>query len=328
MHEQGKRILQKLAGLSYRVPSWPKGPELATISIVNANTNHLELKPNMMHVLADLRQAGKNGDHISIVNFVLNGAADHIPVETVIKLLILSGHRYDTVGSKIQIGALTIPASFSGLANIDLLPKLGNDVIFRQKNIEKRANTDEEPQVVLAPAWESCLIPTGAVTGPHTDYCGCSQLIQHIQGRKLWLCWPPTPHNFDVYLRQHLTGNLTFSTEDAIDQLEGLELLLLDLDQTCFILPGGTIHAVLTFTHSCHTGLKLWRLKDLQVAESMNMIQVKVMDKKEELDKNTYDFYQDYFWDFKEELKNWERRKKVGRPSFVNGSWRAKRCSS
>ena len=270
----------------------------------------------MTHVVADLLQASKNGDHISIVNFVLNRAANHNTVDMVINSLIMSGDRYDTAGSTVvQIGALTIPASFSGLANIDLLPKLGKDVVFRQRNIEKRANMDEEPQVVLAPGWESSLIPTGAVTGPRMDYCGCSQLIQHIQGRKLWLFWPPTPHNLDVYLRQHLTGNLTFSIEDAIDQLKGLELLLLDSDQTRFIVPGGTIHAVVTFTHSCDTRLKLWRLQDFQVTESMNMIQVKVMDKKEELDKDTYHFYQDYFRTFKEELKNWDelgKKKKKG----------------
>ena len=319
VHDEGKRILLKLAGRSSPIPSWPQVPKLQNIQIVHASTDHLQLKPDISDVLADLIRAGKARTHMSVTNFVLDGAADHVPVKTVLKSLVISGDHYDLVEGKrvVQLGALTIPASCDGLDGVELLPKQVQDcraIVYQEKNAEtdeQNAETDEQNPV---PSWESCLVPTGCITGPHMDYCGCSQLIQHIEGRKLWLCWPPTPRNLDIYLRQHLTGHLAFPTEEAIDQLEGMELILLDSKQTCFIMPGGTIHAVVTFTKSCHTGLKLWRMGDLKVAIGMNEVQLKVINKREELDKTTFDFYKGYFRDLKDELENWdELRKKCKR---------------
>jgi len=316
VHAEGKRILQKLAGRSSPIPSWPLGPELKNIRIVHASTNHLQHTPDISDVLADLSRAGEARAHMSITNFILNGAADHVPVKTVLKSLMMSGDRYDKVKGKsvLQLGALTIPASCDGLDGIDLLPeqvRVSREIVYQEKNAETDEQSDKQSNPNPVPSWESCLVPIGCVTGPHTDYCGCSQLIQHIEGRKLWLCWPPTPHNLDIYLRQHLTGYLAFPTEEAIDQLEGMELILLDSgDQTCFIMPGGTIHAVVTFTKSCHTGLKLWRMGDLKVAKSMNEIQLSVINKREELDKSTFNFYKDYFRDLKDELENWDELKR------------------
>ena len=305
VHDDGKRILLKLAGRPSPIPSWPRGPKLQNIQIVHASTDHLQLKPDMSHVFADLIQAGKARAHMSITNFVLDGGADHVPVQTVIKSFVTTGDRYDLVEGKkvVQLGALTIPASCDGLDGVKLLPEQIQDcteIVYQEKN----AGMEGQNPV---PSWESCLVPTGCITGPHTDYCGSSQLIQHIEGRKLWLCWPPTPRNLDIYLRQHLTGHLAFPTEEAIDQLEGMELILLDSHQTCFIMPGGTIHAVVTFTKSCHTGLKLWRMGDLKVAIDMNEVQLKVIHKREELDKTTFDFYRGYFRELKNELKNWDK---------------------
>jgi len=315
VHNEGKRILQKLAGHSSPIPSWPREPELKNIHIVHASADHPQLRPDISDVLADLSRAGKARAHMSITNFVLDGAADHVPVKTVLKSLMMSGDRPDPVNKKvIQLGALTIPASCDGLDGIDLLPeqvRVSKEIVYQEKNAETDEQPDEESNPNLVPSWESCLVPIGCVTGPHTDYCGCSQLIRHIEGRKLWLCWPPTPHNLDIYLRQHRTGYLAFPTEEAIDQLEGLELILLDSnDQTCFIMPGGTIHAVVTFTTSSHTGLKLWRMGDLKVAKNMNEIQLGVINKSEELDKATFNFYKDYFRDLKDELDNWDELKR------------------
>ena len=316
VHNQGKRILQKLAGRSSPIPSWPRGPELKNIRIVHDSTEHLQLKPDISDVLADLIRAGKAHAHMSITNFLLNGAADHVPVKTVLKSLAMSGDRYDPAKERkvIPLGALTIPASCDGLDGIDLLPKqvrVSKEIVYQEK-IAEADESDKRSDPIPVPSWESCLVPTGCVTGPHTDYCGCSQLIQHIEGRKLWLCWPPTPHNLDIYLRQHLTGYLDFPTEAAIDQLECMELILLDSEskdpsQACFIMPGGTIHAVVTFSTSCHTGLKLWRLEDLKVAKLMNEIQLKVLYEREGLDGTTFKFYKDYFQDLKDELGNWDK---------------------
>ncbi len=317
---EGWRILWKLAALSFAVPSWPHGPELKHIGIIHAHTSHLKLKPKALHVVEDLLRARDDGVHISIVNSILGGPADHNSIGTVITSLIFSGVgcRYDPTEEVTQIAALTIPASSSGLGGVDLLPerfKVCTNTVYERGVYEqrtpsaekKKSKSSKKPQVQPpeVPLWASCVVPIGAITGPHLDYCGCSQLIQHIQGRKLWLCWPPTTHNLDIYLRKRLSGNLTLSTEDAIDILEDMELLLLDDKQTCFTLPGGTIHAVLTFTASCHTGLKLWRMEDLEVAKEMTKIQSENMDQRATLDQSTFGSCQEYFEDLKGELENW-----------------------
>ena len=118
-------------------------------------------------------------------------------------------------------------------------------------------------------------------------------------------------------MREHFSGLTTFSTEDAIDRLEGLELLLLDDEQTCFILPGGTIHAVLTFSKSCHTGLKLCRIEDLDVARKMYKIESETT-KEENLDDDMFLHNQDYFKDLKEELKLWDELRKKSKNKEVN----------
>ncbi|KAF8336799.1 hypothetical protein F5887DRAFT_1245073 [Amanita rubescens] len=318
LHEQGRKILSKLVTALSRssesVPSWPHGPELKHIIIIHAqSTGHLSKgdsdKPDMSHVITDLSEARRNGNHASIVNFLRNGPANHTPIEKLLKLFPLSG---DSSGEKVlPIGALTIPASSSGLDKVNLLPNLVEDCteFVCERKTEKKKS--DHPW-----AWASCLVPIGAITTPHTDYCGSSQLIQHINGRKLWLCWPPTPSNLDIYVREHFSGLITFSTEDAIDRLEGLELLLLDDEQTRFILPGGTIHAVLTFSQSCHTGLKLCRIGDLDVARKMYKIESENMN--EELDDNMFEHLQDYFKDVKEELKLWGELRKKSKNKEVN----------
>ena len=330
---EGWRILRKLAGLSFAVPSWPHGPTLKHIGIIHTHTDHLKVKPSGLHVMEDLLQAREDGAHISIVNSILGGPADHNPIGTVLASLVFSGVgcRSDPVEEVTQIGALTIPASSSGLGKVDLLPerfKVCTNTVY-ERTVYKKAVHEHEQAVAVhepsaekrksrkkpppppppppqeVPFWGSCIVPMGAITDPHTDYSGCSQLVQHIQGRKLWLCWPPTAHNLDIYLRKRLSGNLVLSTEDAIDTLEDMELLLLDNHQMCFTLPAGTIHAVLTFTVSCHTGLKLWRVEDVEIAKEMTKIQSEHMDQRATLDQSTFESCQKYFVDLKGELENW-----------------------
>ena len=333
LHEQGRRILLKLVKVLSRssesVPSWPRGPKLKHIIIIQAqSTGHLSKgnsdKPDMQHVIIDLSVAGKNGNHTSIVNFLRNGPANHVPIEKLLKLFPLSGDRSDekvpSPGDRSdekvpRIGALTIPASSSGLDTVNLLLNLVKDCteFVCERKTEKKKSDHDSP---LPWAWASCLVPIGAITGPHMDYCGSSQLIQHIKGRKLWLCWPPTPSNLDIYFREHFSGTIPISTEVAIDRLEGLELLLLDDEQTRFILPAGTIHAVLTFTKSCHTGLKLWRIGDLDVARKMFKIQSETYE--EELDEDMFVHYQDHFKNLKKELKGWDELQKKSKNKEVN----------
>jgi hypothetical protein len=317
---EGWRILQKLAALPFAVPSCQprREPKLIKhIEIIHTNTGHLNHKPNPLHVMEDLLRAREDGVHISTVNSILGGPADHISVGMMMTSLIFSGVgcRSDPVEEVTQIGALTIPTSSSGLGTVDILPErfkvctktVYERTVCKQRNAEKK-KSKKMPlvQPFEVPLWASCIVPVGAITSPHTDYSGCSQLIQHIQGRKLWLCWPPTPHNLDTYLRKRLSGSIGLSTEDAIDLLQDMELLLLDEEQTCFTLPGGTIHAVVTLTPSCHIGLKLWRVEDLEVARAMSKIQLEHMNQRITLDRSTFDFCQNYFADLKGEVEYWK----------------------
>src|SRR6266576_6033876 len=152
LHEQGRRILLKLVKVLSRssesVPSWPRGPKLKHIIIIQAqSTGHLSKgnsdKPDMQHVIIDLSVAGKNGNHTSIVNFLRNGPANHIPIEKLLKLFPLSG---DCSDEKVpRIGALTIPASSSGLDTVNQLPSLVKDCmefVCERKTEKKKSEYD------------------------------------------------------------------------------------------------------------------------------------------------------------------------------------------
>jgi len=113
------------------------------------------------------------------------------------------------------------------------------------------------------------LTPAGAITHPHIDYQGASQLMYHISGRKLWLTWPATTRNIKILLDRELRHGNPMETAEAIEVLEGLELYLLDETQEAFYLPGGTIHAVISLTTCCHAGLYLWAFDEYLVMREL-----------------------------------------------------------
>ena len=97
------------------------------------------------HVIMDLSEAGKNGDHTSIVKFLSDGPANHIPIEKLLKLFPLSG---DCSDEKVpRIGALTIPASSSGLDTVNQLPSLVKDCMefVCERKTEKKKSDHDSP---------------------------------------------------------------------------------------------------------------------------------------------------------------------------------------
>jgi hypothetical protein len=120
-------------------------------------------------------------------------------------------------------------------------------------------------------SWSSTISPSGAVTPPHLDYHGATQLMYHIGGHKLWLLWPPTEKNLQWYRthRDRLPKPEINTTLEAIEKLEGMRIHYAkpsDNNANGFIVPPYGLHAVLSFTPSTHTGARFWRYEDFSQA--------------------------------------------------------------
>ncbi|KAJ7613362.1 hypothetical protein DFH06DRAFT_1370697 [Mycena polygramma] len=97
--------------------------------------------------------------------------------------------------------------------------------------------------------------PPGWFSDMHVDQAGMSQAMVHCEGEKLWLLWPATEKNLLWWGLQHpepLFGHGRIMA--AVDALEGLQILHLDSPRA-FIVPPFSIHAVIGFTSSFHTGV-------------------------------------------------------------------------
>ena len=117
--------------------------------------------------------------------------------------------------------------------------------------------------------WMSILMPARGITHPHIDFHGASQLMIHIHGRKLWFTWPATDFNVKPLLNHELRDGNPIELLESIDVLEGLELILLNKTQEAFYLPGGMIHAAISFSTCCHAGVYLWALDEYPIAHNL-----------------------------------------------------------
>ncbi|KAJ7270163.1 hypothetical protein B0H12DRAFT_1229394 [Mycena haematopus] len=123
----------------------------------------------------------------------------------------------------------------------------------RDAEIAKRTEYLRErmKEIFLSSIWT----PGGWFTDTHIDGNGSSQLLIHCEGEKLWLLWPPSKKNLDWWGTIHpgtLWGEAPL-TCSALDNLE--ELQVLHVTEPCaFILPPFTIHSVIAFSTSTHTG--------------------------------------------------------------------------
>lgn len=106
----------------------------------------------------------------------------------------------------------------------------------------------------LSPPTTTWTFP-GAITYPHMDGM-CGMHMVHLMGKKIWLFWPATKHNYAVMSLSRL-GSVDFaSVLDQLRNLEGLEVLVLgDEDQgVAFEFLPNTIHCCLSLTESRHHG--------------------------------------------------------------------------
>ncbi|KAF9528569.1 hypothetical protein CPB83DRAFT_894352 [Crepidotus variabilis] len=150
-----------------------------------------------------------------------------------------------TLGSESHFfGVLDIPSSDTGISSC--LIKAVPFVDKSYGSLEKYG-------------WSSTLTPVGAVSHTHMDFYGARQFMVHIQGRKLWLLWPPTTKNlewFKMYQKERPSSD--FTTE-SIRNLEGLQYYYLDGSKpAAFTLQSNTFHACISFSTCMHTALKVW----------------------------------------------------------------------
>jgi hypothetical protein len=158
---------------------------------------------------------------------------------------------WDTNPSRRMLAALSIPMKPTGLG----ICGLNIEGPLREHSIvhmERKKNLD---------IWNSTISPEGALTNPHHDFYGATQVMCHIGGGKLWLMWPRTVHNLRWYnskVRDRLPDPKFNIILDAINLLEGMTVLHAIWEPFGFIVPPYVLHAVLTFKPSSHAATKMW----------------------------------------------------------------------
>lgn len=304
-HGRGRDILSKLLQLPYMIPH---GRAMNYVRLLAApDHGPITPKPALVHVIRDLIQQEKK-THISKINFGLGGAANHVSVEDVLASICEAGDQARDQALECSdplLGALTIPATNLGLGKCSLTAG----------TFEGSADHVYECKKDKIPTWLSSINPRGSITDPHIDYCGCSQVVQHISGRKLWLFWPPTTHNLQLFCKKYVSGtNQTFSMMTAIEEFESIEILLVQ-DREIFVMPAGMIHAVITFNTSCHSGFKLWGFEDFGTARDLFNIHFEMWKGQSKLDQTQIDHYKETLGHLETtELRKWDElcQKNVG----------------
>jgi hypothetical protein len=219
----------------------PKSPSDNSTIVVLENPSKPRMSPTVGHVIRDLVQPGSH----NVFDFVNQyGDPDVEYPEFLLSMFRASEGRPWNDGHRLY-GALNVFESDIGIGNCHL-----NAHPFTQ---EKQSLVDEG-------GWASTWTPPGAISHTHMDFYGSMQYLIHFDGKKLWLLWPPTPRNlewFSIQHKQRANGNRVL---DCISHLEGLQLHYVDNSEVFFILKPNTLHACISFSGSCHTGVQVWSL--------------------------------------------------------------------
>jgi hypothetical protein len=151
-------------------------------------------------------------------------------------------------------GALDIPCSPTGLGSC-----------------RYRAAEYEEPENFLIPdkPWTTTLTPPGAITHTHMDYYGRNQYMIHLFGHKIWLLWPPTEKNLEIFGLHHTQLASSDTTFRCIQELEGLQVFYAREEQV-FVLQPNVLHACICLGTSAHTGTWVWMLQNAE--KSLNLV--------------------------------------------------------
>lgn len=237
MQEEGVKALNLL--IKHPLPLLEK-PSSASRSALSQHPVTSAVKLGPIHVLRGLVAMKKSDGN----NMATQEKTGTIETDCILDSLISNGE-LDSDEQPPVLSALNIPSSY--------LDKLGltlpDDISLTQPHILRVVNHRRS-------TWESVATPRGGITFCHVDEWGVSLCTEHIHGEKLWLFWPPTPENVALYQKILFESNALPSVSQGIMLFNGLETLFLRTgEQIGWIMPPGTIHAVMTFSKAAyHTG--------------------------------------------------------------------------
>lgn len=168
------------------------------------------------------------------------------------------------------LSVVSIPSTPFGLGSC--IPLFAGDLVAKT-TVLQAAVVDGEIPYRNPYELDGCLIAPGTISSVHLDYHGVGQLITHFVGRKLWLVWPPTQANLELWSTKYLDqrDNVLSDYLWALEKFEGLRYVWLDVPnqhsastRRAFYLPPYSLHVVITFSHASHGGIKIVQERWLQ----------------------------------------------------------------
>jgi len=246
LHSVGLTILKKLASL----PETPASVPGNNVVDILGDPTRGHISPNLRLVINDLLVSR---DH-NVVDFLTRnseyGISGHDILVSVLNPLI--GLDMDSSERRLY-GALDIRLGNLGIA---LCQYKATPYVY------------DKSCMVHETQWTVTLTPPGAITHTHMDYYGRRQFFVHLFGEKIWLLWPPTKKNLDIFRKYHTETAQADLTARCIDELEGLEVFHVKKEQA-FVLKPNVLHACMSIHLSSHLGGWLWRMADQKSSLSM-----------------------------------------------------------
>ena len=247
LHSVGSVILKKLASLPNPLPSAPVCDTL--IKLLGKPTRG-GIAPNLRLVGNDLL-GGKNHN---VFEFITRSPESGISgVDIMLSMTNLLTMCDMNSPERRLYGALDIRLTENGIKLCKYRATPYDD--------DKRFLVDPEHLTVT-------LTPPGAITHTHTDYYGRHQFFVHLFGHKIWLLWPPTKKNLEMYGKYHTQTTPVDLTSRSIDELEGLQAFYITEEQAFVMMPN-VLHACISISMSSHLGTWVWMLPEYKTSLSM-----------------------------------------------------------
>ena len=247
LHRIGRDIIERLLEFSEVLPPFPH--DELTVKLHGKST--CDIEGTLKLVIEDLISSRD----VNVSEFI-NRTSDPFATAADVIASIINPTTHLDMSSPYQClyGALDIPMTKKGLEKCNYSAK-------EYENSKKFLISDK--------IWTTTFTPPGAITHSHMDYYGRHQYFVHLFGKKLWLLWPPTAKNLEIFSNFHTRLSAHDTTIRCIGELEGLQLYYCKPGEV-FVLQPNVIHACMCFATSSHTGTWVWALDTM--SEAMRMI--------------------------------------------------------
>lgn len=246
MHQQGVDILNHLISYPHNIP---KTPSPTSGVIADIRPLNFKIAPTANHIIEDLANSTERKVGDLAAGETITSASN----SDILYALIMSDDEQWTKNNPIIAVYDLHSSSPKGISMCGLeIPQISP--FSDSSGTALHMSYDKSGKAT----WTSVIAPRAGITTIHVDEWAGSVYIGHISGKKLWIFWPPTEANMEKLAEGLLGRSKMLSIMDAIEHLEGLEVLLLDDVQLGFVMPPATIHAVMTFSKcATHTGFYL-----------------------------------------------------------------------